>query len=205
MNELKDDPRVWVNKVFDTLQIHGNLVDIDEARMAMIDYVRNRPSQDELSEEPDLEAIYGKSEQCPSCNGSGNAHNANMDTCSTCKGEGAIISSPPVESGWKELRKQIDKLVKKYVADANSTDEGIDNVELLPDPYPSPVSPPNGVAEERCDWKQDEDYDSGDLYETGCGESFSLANDEDLEANGFKYCIYCGKRIELSTPTEESK
>ncbi len=34
-------------------------------------------------------------------------------------------------------------------------------------------------------------------FQTDCGNAFDLTNDESLEENGFKYCMYCGSEIEV--------
>jgi len=52
-----------------------------------------------------------------------------------------------------------------------------------------------------CDWTYDEDYD---YYETECGETFCLI-DGDLNTNKFKFCPYCGQKINLDIIFENVK
>lgn len=44
-----------------------------------------------------------------------------------------------------------------------------------------------------CKWGLNSEYD---MYETGCDRGFQCI-DGDIEENGFKFCPYCGGRIEL--------
>lgn len=53
------------------------------------------------------------------------------------------------------------------------------------------------VIKKTCKWKlQDEDeaFDSDKYYETECGQSFYFTHG--LKDDEYKYCPYCGKKIE---------
>lgn len=50
-----------------------------------------------------------------------------------------------------------------------------------------------------CLWK----YDPDGYWKTGCGEGFTLTNEESLSANAIRFCHACGKRIE-HVPMETS-
>jgi len=43
-----------------------------------------------------------------------------------------------------------------------------------------------------CEWHQD--GEDSDTWDSGCGESFWLENDNPSEC-GMRYCCYCGKRL----------
>lgn len=43
-----------------------------------------------------------------------------------------------------------------------------------------------------CVWKENEEYG---MWETGCGNSFEFI-EGDIEENNFKFCPYCGFRID---------
>jgi len=42
-----------------------------------------------------------------------------------------------------------------------------------------------------CQWTYDEEHD---VYDTGCGEAFSITDGTPKE-NGMKFCTYCGKKL----------
>ncbi len=44
-----------------------------------------------------------------------------------------------------------------------------------------------------CTWTQDDD--ESDTWDTSCGGAFTLIDDTP-ENNGFKFCCYCGKKVE---------
>ena len=46
------------------------------------------------------------------------------------------------------------------------------------------------VLECNWDYLEDEEY-----YETDCGQTFYCLDDCTPEGSGFKYCIYCGKKL----------
>ena len=48
-----------------------------------------------------------------------------------------------------------------------------------------------------CKWTEVLDTWYGIYYETECGEVNEFMNDGPKE-NGYKYCPYCGKKIELN-------
>ena len=50
------------------------------------------------------------------------------------------------------------------------------------------------LSEERCTWKYYEEYDAG-YWETLCGDAFQFADGTPQE-NNFRFCPYCGLRIE---------
>jgi predicted SprT family Zn-dependent metalloprotease len=57
------------------------------------------------------------------------------------------------------------------------------------------------MSERTCEWSID-DADDDSVYETQCGQSFQFTTDG-VEANGFRYCCYCGARlIEVRTSAE---
>ena len=51
---------------------------------------------------------------------------------------------------------------------------------------------------EKCTWIATEEGQ----WESTCGNAFEF-NDDGPDENGFKYCPYCGKRIEEKPFTEE--
>lgn len=42
-----------------------------------------------------------------------------------------------------------------------------------------------------CQWTYDEEHD---VYDTECGEAFSITDGTPKE-NGMKFCTYCGKKL----------
>ncbi len=40
-----------------------------------------------------------------------------------------------------------------------------------------------------CDWQQNLDWD---IWDTTCGHTFQLTNDEGPHKNNFIFCCYCG-------------
>lgn len=44
-----------------------------------------------------------------------------------------------------------------------------------------------------CAWKNDDDG----TWHTSCGGAFVFTNDDDPKENGFKYCCYCGAKLEV--------
>ena len=60
------------------------------------------------------------------------------------------------------------------------------------------------VNENRCDWKIVRGNAVGVYFETSCINDVYLQDEEALLDNGkFKYCFFCGKRINLLTGREE--
>lgn len=56
-------------------------------------------------------------------------------------------------------------------------------------------------SKEKCLWKEHDNNDELGIYDTDCGETFFFSDGLSAKDNGFKYCPYCGRRIE----TEEYK
>jgi len=54
----------------------------------------------------------------------------------------------------------------------------------------------------RCVWElEDEDYG---VYKTECGKEFQVMTDN-IEKNGFRYCVYCGLPITEMKKKEEEE
>ncbi|MDD5084168.1 MAG: hypothetical protein PHT88_04575 [Candidatus Moranbacteria bacterium] len=45
-----------------------------------------------------------------------------------------------------------------------------------------------------CCWRQEDDWENADVYNTACGDSFCLV-EATPEANGMRFCCYCGKPL----------
>ena len=50
---------------------------------------------------------------------------------------------------------------------------------------------------DKCIWSNSEDDDSC-IYNTECGHTFYFT-DDGIPENGVKFCMYCGKLIDLKT------
>jgi len=51
-----------------------------------------------------------------------------------------------------------------------------------------------------CNWKRDLHCESNgvNVYETECGNTFEVGNDDTPEENGFKFCSYCGGELKYA-------
>lgn len=47
------------------------------------------------------------------------------------------------------------------------------------------------VEQNVCDWSKDEDG----VYWTSCGEGFIFTEPSSVKDHNFKFCCYCGKKI----------
>jgi len=52
-----------------------------------------------------------------------------------------------------------------------------------------------------CHWTFD-DNEYAPMWNTGCNNTFSFTEDG-IEENGFKYCPYCGNRIDPVQPEQK--
>ena len=58
---------------------------------------------------------------------------------------------------------------------------------------------PNSQRSENCQWTEDENGP----HETECGHAFEFTYDG-VEANGFKYCCFCGGAIVLKLANDQA-
>jgi len=49
---------------------------------------------------------------------------------------------------------------------------------------------------EKCQWNRKVEDERSDVYTTSCDHEF-MFYDGTFEENGYKFCPYCGKEIEL--------
>jgi hypothetical protein len=51
------------------------------------------------------------------------------------------------------------------------------------------------VVPVHCEWKQDDDWDSSENWETSCGQAFVLTDEGPPSKHGFKFCCFCGRSL----------
>jgi len=55
---------------------------------------------------------------------------------------------------------------------------------------------------ESCKWKQVDDWNNSSVWDTDCGNAFTIENGTPLD-NEMKFCCYCGKPLEQIEAEEE--
>lgn len=48
---------------------------------------------------------------------------------------------------------------------------------------------------EVCHWKQEDDFDASDCWNSDCGHAFCLNEGAQPEEHGMKFCCFCGKPL----------
>jgi hypothetical protein len=60
--------------------------------------------------------------------------------------------------------------------------------------------PPDDTPLGTCEWREEDD--DGGPWNTDCGQMFTFTDDGPKE-NGFKYCCYCGRRLDPVTKFQQ--
>jgi hypothetical protein len=62
----------------------------------------------------------------------------------------------------------------------------------------------DALEEAVCEWRQEDEWDFSDVWDTACGQAFCFIEDGAPGKDGIDFCCYCGKPIKPIPAKEEA-
>ncbi len=62
----------------------------------------------------------------------------------------------------------------------------------------------NSLSDGECEWRQWDDWDNSDTWNTGCGQDYCGWEGVPPKEHGVNFCQHCGKKIKWMPLTEDT-